>query len=90
MVSTKIFLSSNNAIKAVSQNFISLYICIFFSIKLVLLYGFIFIDVLFNKYSQVKYFNSELDNIIRVMSLPRYYNLSKIYIKDEKGILIMN
>lgn len=35
-----------------------------------------------------KYFNSELDNIIRVMSLPRYYNLSKIYIKDEKGVLI--
>lgn len=35
-----------------------------------------------------KYFNSELDNIIRVMSLPRYYNLSKINIKDPKGLLI--
>ena len=35
-----------------------------------------------------KYFNSELDNIIRVMSLPRYYNLSKIYIDDPKGLLI--
>jgi hypothetical protein len=28
-----------------------------------------------------KYFNSELDNIIQVMSLPRYYNLSKILFK---------
>lgn len=35
-----------------------------------------------------KYFNSELDNIIRVMSLPRYYNLSKIYIEDSGGLLI--
>jgi SNF2 family DNA or RNA helicase len=35
-----------------------------------------------------KYFNLELDNIIRVMSLPRYYNLSKIFIKDPKGLLI--
>jgi SNF2 family DNA or RNA helicase len=32
-----------------------------------------------------KYFNSELDNIIRVMSLPRYYNLSKIYVDDPDG-----
>jgi SNF2 family DNA or RNA helicase len=35
-----------------------------------------------------KYFNSELDNIIRVMSLPRYYNLSKIYIQDPAGLLV--
>lgn len=35
-----------------------------------------------------KYFNSELDNIIRVMSLPRYYNLSKIYVNDIDGVLI--
>ena len=32
-----------------------------------------------------KYFNSELDNIIRVMSLPRYYNLSKVIVKDPRG-----
>ena len=35
-----------------------------------------------------KYFNLELDNIIRVMSLPRYYNLNKIYVNDQKGKLI--
>lgn len=34
-----------------------------------------------------KYFNAELDNIIRVMKQPRYYNLSKIYVKDPKGII---
>jgi hypothetical protein len=39
-----------------------------------------------------KYFNAELDNIFRVLSLSRYYNLSKIYIKDSKKLLnkIMN
>lgn len=35
-----------------------------------------------------KYFESELDNIIRVISLPRYYNLSPIYVKDSQGLLI--
>ena len=35
-----------------------------------------------------KYFNFELDNIIRVMSESRYYNLSKININDPSGMLI--
>lgn len=35
-----------------------------------------------------KYFNSELDNIIRVMSQPRYYNLNKILVNDPRGLLI--
>lgn len=35
-----------------------------------------------------KYYNYELDNIIRVMSLPRYYNLNKIFVNDPRGVLI--
>lgn len=35
-----------------------------------------------------KYFYSELDNIIRVMSQSRYYNLNKIFVNDPKGLLI--
>jgi SNF2 family DNA or RNA helicase len=34
-----------------------------------------------------KYFYSELDNIIRVLSLPRYYDLSKININDPEGLI---
>lgn len=37
-----------------------------------------------------KYFNSELDNIIRVMSMSRYYDLSKIYVNDSKGNIFGN
>lgn len=29
-----------------------------------------------------KYFNYELENIVKTLSIPRYYNLSKIYIED--------
>lgn len=32
-----------------------------------------------------KYFNAELDNIIKVMEKPRYYNLSNIYVNDPEG-----
>lgn len=37
-----------------------------------------------------KYFNSELDNIIKVLSQPRYYNLSEIYVKDSNKLLAQN
>jgi len=32
-----------------------------------------------------KYFNAELDNIIKEMEKPRYYNLSNIYVNDPEG-----
>lgn len=32
-----------------------------------------------------KYFNAELDNIIKTMEKPRYYNLSNIYMNDSNG-----
>ena len=37
-----------------------------------------------------KYFNAELDNIIRFMSEPRYYDLKNIYIEDLERKLINN
>lgn len=38
----------------------------------------------------IKYFNSELDNIIKIMEKPRFYNLSNIYVNDEKGKIYGN
>lgn len=34
-----------------------------------------------------KYFNAELDNIIKTLEKPRYYNLSNIYVDDSNGII---
>jgi SNF2 family DNA or RNA helicase len=37
-----------------------------------------------------KYFNAEIDNIIKVISKQRFYNLSNIYIKDPNSIIYNN
>jgi len=37
-----------------------------------------------------KYFNAELDNIIKTMEKPRYYNLSNVYVDDSGGKIYGN